>query len=241
MIRYETRGDIFWITIDRPEKRNALNLEGWRGITEGIDRAVEETRVAVITGVEDVFTAGDDIQLFEQLETIDEIEEFSDTVFDVFHGIEAASVPVVTAVNGLAYGGGCEIVAASDYSVAVPDATFALPEVRLGAPPTFAITRFEDYGGRKRGMELSLTGEPIDAGRALSWGLVNRVVSEEELEDAVEEFADAVCEASERAIRLTKRYATSRRWGPDDRTEFADRIVRGFATDDLQESAKDYR
>lgn len=237
MITYDDRGDAFWITLDRPEKRNAINMAGWNGIREGLDRAKESSRVAVITGVEDVFSAGNDIALFEGITSQDDLEAFGSTVMDVFKGIEETPVPVIAAINGLAHGGGCEIVAACDLAVAVQDASFAQPEVRLGGSPTFAITRFPEFGGHKRGMDLVLTGEPIDAETARQWGLVNRVVPSDHLEPTVAEFVDAISEAPERAIRLTKRYSNARRWEPDERDRYTDQTGRLLFGGDLKEGA----
>lgn len=237
MITHHNRGDAFWIRLDRPEKRNAINMTGWREIREGLDRGSEESRVVVITGVEDVFSAGNDIETFEQITSQDELDEFGSTVMDVFKGIEETPVPVIAAINGLAYGGGCEIVAACDLAVAVEGARFSQPEVRLGGSPTFGISRFPEFGGHKRGMELALTGEPITAETAHQWGLVNRVVSEGQLEPTVDEFVEAICEAPERAIRLTKRYSNGRRWEPDERDRYTDQTGRLLFSGNLKDGA----
>jgi len=210
MIEYEQRGDAAWITIDRPEKKNALHLEGWSDLRAALDRAAEETRVAVITGVEDSFSAGDDIALIEATETADDLDELVGVLGDVLFGIENLEIPVIAAVNGLAYGGGCEMVAAADLAVATTEATFALPEASIGAYPPYAAERVAETVGKKRFMELAMTARPVDAERALDWGLVNRVVPRGDLAATVEEFVEAVASMPAAGLRVTKRAVAAR-------------------------------
>lgn len=207
MVEYDRRGDAAWITLDRPEKKNALHLRGWEEIAACLDRASEEARVAVIVGSKDSFCAGDDINVLESLDTAANIETLCRKNFEVFQGIENTDVPVISAVNGLAYGGGCEIVLASDLAVAVEDATFALSEARIGASPGYAVDRITAAAGKKPLMEMMLTGTPIDAETALEWGFVNRVVSESELEATVEEYVTAISKSPKRTIGTIKSYA----------------------------------
>jgi enoyl-CoA hydratase/carnithine racemase len=209
MIRAETRGDARWVTIDRPEKRNALHLEGWRRLREELEHAEAESRAAVLTGVEDVFCAGDDIAVIDDAESADEVDALADALYEAFWGIERLSVPVVAAVNGLAYGGGFELVCAADLAVVVDDAALALPETTIGAYPPFAVERVGHICGRKRLMELVLTGEPIDAETACEWGLVNRVVTSERLEPTVERFVDRIGASPKRATATAKRMANT--------------------------------
>lgn len=225
MIEYEQRGDAGWITIDRPEKKNALHLEGWADLRAALDRAADESRVAVITGVEDSFSAGDDITLIEAAETADDLDELVGVLGDVLFGIENLEIPVVAAVNGLAYGGGCEMVAAADLAVATSDATFALPEASIGAYPPYAAERVAETVGKKRFMELAMTARPVDAERALDWGLVNRVVPRGDLEATVEEFVEAVAAMPAAGLRVTKRAVAAR---IQDSSEL-ERVRGGFA------------
>jgi enoyl-CoA hydratase/carnithine racemase len=217
VIHTETRGDAHWVTIDRPEKRNALHLEGWRRLGEELVRAEAESRVAVLTGVEDVFCAGDDIAVIDEAESAADVEELADALYETFWGIERLSVPVIAAVNGLAYGGGFELVCAADLAVAVDDAAFALPETTIGAYPPYAVERVGESCGRKRLMELILTGEPIDAETAHEWGLLNRVVGDGELEPAVTRFVERISESPKRATATAKRLARAPEDGARDR------------------------
>ncbi len=221
MIRAETRDDARWVIIDRPEKRNALHLDGWRRLGEELSRAESEARVAVLTGAEDVFCAGDDIGVIDEAESAAEVEALADALYETFWGIERLSVPVVAAVNGLAYGGGFELVCAADLAVAVDDAALALPETVIGAYPPYAVERVGEVCGRKRLMELVLTGEPIDSQTAYEWGLVNRVVAAEELESTVEEYVDRIGKSPKRATATAKRLARSADEGARDRVRGA--------------------
>ncbi|MDY6775927.1 MAG: enoyl-CoA hydratase/isomerase family protein [Halobacteria archaeon] len=225
MIEHEKRGDAFWITIDRPEKMNSLDLEDWEGISDGLEKAEEEARVAVITGVNDVFCAGDDIQVLDDLDDADDVEKLGEMLFDVLQGIEETGVPVIAAVNGLAYGGGFEIVAACDLAVAAQGASFALPETRIGAYPPYAVERVAEMAGRKRTMEMILTGESIDAETALDWGLVNRVVQKDEIDETVDEFVEAICMSPKRSTKIAKKYANQR----ISETGEKERMLGGFA------------
>ncbi|MFB6133097.1 MAG: enoyl-CoA hydratase/isomerase family protein [Halanaeroarchaeum sp.] len=225
MIDYETRGEAAWVALDRPEKKNAIHLDGWHDLADALDRAESEARVAVLTGVEDAFSAGDDISLIDDADTLDDVETLVDALADVVFGIESLDVPVVAAVNGLAYGGGCEIVAAADLAVATPDATFALPEARIGAYPPYVVERVGATIGKKRLMELALTGEPIDAERAADWGLVNRVVPVGDLAATVDDLVEGIVAAPAAAIRTTKRAVAASTRSGDER----DRVRAGFA------------
>lgn len=234
MITYEERGETAWITLDRPAKKNAITLDGWRDLAEALDRAEANARVAVITGVEDAFSAGDDIALIDDAETLDDIEELVGPLAAVLFGIESLDVPVVAAVNGLAYGGGCEIVAAADLAVATRDATFALPEASIGAYPPYVVERVGETIGKKRLMEMALTGQPIDAERAVEWGLINRVVPDDHLEATVDDLVEPIVDSPAASVRVTKRsVAASTRDGSE-----RDRVRGGFAQIRTDEGAR---
>lgn len=210
MIEIDRQDDVLWITMDRPEKLNALTLEGWDQFRTGLNRAAQEAKVAVVTGTGEAFCAGDDISLFESLETAEDVERLTERIYSVIQGIEEAQVPVIAAVNGVASGGGCEIVAACDLAVATEKAEFSLPETRLGFVPHFAVERMAVIGGRKRVMEMVMTGEPISPETARDWGLINRVVEPEELENEVAELVETIQKSPKRALRLSKRLANNR-------------------------------
>lgn len=208
MVSYDRREETAWITLERPSARNALNTEAHEALADAVDRASDEAQVAVVTGTGDAFCAGSDVVEIADATSAEKAAEIAATIHRLHRTIERADVPVVAAVNGIAYGGGCELVAACDLAVAVESATFSLPETRLGLTPGYALDRVGTLAGKKRLMELALIGEPIDARTAWEWGLVNRVVPDSELHDAVEEFIEPISWAPKRATAVAKRYVT---------------------------------
>jgi enoyl-CoA hydratase len=195
----EIKDGIALITLNRPDKLNALSYGLIDHLMAVLDRIEVDTsaRVVVLTGAgERAFSAGADIH------------EFSGSVRDgpntavrdfVRRGqamtarLEAFRKPVIAAVNGLAFGGGCEITEAVHLAIASDRASFAKPEINLGMPPTFGGTqRLPRLAGRKRALELLLTGDPFSPARALEIGLVNKVVPHGELLPAARELAGRI-------------------------------------------------
>lgn len=238
MISYDLRGEVAWITIDRPEKTNAISLDGWRAIEDAVESAGSEARVAVLTGTADDFSAGDDIGTMAAWEDAEDVIELADCVYGAYHGIERADVPVIAAVKGVAYGGGLELVIACDLAVATERSSFSLPEARLGAYPPFAVERVRRAGGRKRMMELVLTGEPIDATTAREWGLVNRVVPPDDLEAAVGDLVDAILQSPKRAARIAKRHANGDIRVDAERERMVGSFAEMFLSGDLEDGVR---
>ncbi|TCT02901.1 crotonase/enoyl-CoA hydratase family protein [Aquabacter spiritensis] len=171
------------LTLNRPEKLNALNYALLDSLSSFLDALETDgtVRAVIITGSGDrAFSAGADITQFSRsvrLGVPTAVRDFVRRGQAVTSRIEAFCKPVIAAVNGLAYGGGCEIVEACHLSVASEKALFAKPEIKLGMPPTFGGTqRLPRLAGRKRALEMLLTGDAFSAQRALDLGLVNEVV-----------------------------------------------------------------
>jgi enoyl-CoA hydratase/carnithine racemase len=238
VLSYDLNGDAAWITIERPAKRNALPVAGWTELAALLDRAAGEARVAVLTGVDDAFCAGDDIASLVAAETDEDVAELADALYDALFGVEALDVPVVAAVNGLAYGGGCELVAACDLAVAVEGATFALPETTIGAYPPYAVERVAATVGKKRLMELALTGDPIDAERAREWGLVNRVVADGDLREAVGAFVGSIAESPPTATRTAKQAAAAGLASADERGRVHESLATVLADEECRAAAR---
>ena len=162
-------------------------------------------RAVILTGAGDrAFSAGGDIHEFtESIRQGAEVavREFCRRGQAMTSRLELYPKPIIAAVNGIAYGGGCEITEAVHLAIASERAMFAKPEIRIGIPPTFGGTqRLPRLAGRKRALELLLTGDPFTPGRACELGLVNSVVPHEDLLPAAFEFADRVLRHSSLAV-----------------------------------------
>jgi enoyl-CoA hydratase len=176
--------NIFTITINRPDKLNALNKTVMQELNEVMLEVEqnEDIKAVIITGAgPKSFVAGADISEFQGLNH-DQGMDLAKKGQDVFFSIENCSKPVVAAVNGFALGGGCELAMACHFRLAADNAKFGQPEVNLGLIPGYGGTqRLVHLIGKGRALELLMTGNMIDANTALSYGLVNHVVSQEEL------------------------------------------------------------
>ncbi len=176
---YEVDEDsIATVTINRPDKLNALNDEVLNELSDVVAKIEndENARALIITGAgEKAFVAGADIK---EINALDEQtgQEFSQKGQRVFQAIEDLRKPVIAAVNGYALGGGCELAMACHLRIAGDDAKFGLPEVGLGLIPGYGGTqRLAHLAGRANALEMILSGEQIDAEKALKVGLINRV------------------------------------------------------------------
>ncbi|MBV8255161.1 MAG: enoyl-CoA hydratase/isomerase family protein [Chitinophaga sp.] len=172
------------ITINRPDKMNALNQTVMAELALAIDEVYsnKEIKSAVITGSgEKAFVAGADISEFLKLST-KEGEELAKKGHVIFHRIEKCPKPIIAAVNGFALGGGCELAMACHFRIASENAKFGQPEVNLGLIPGYGGTqRLTQLVGRGKAIELMMTGDMIAAADAQAWGLVNHVVPLAEL------------------------------------------------------------
>ena len=193
------------IVLNRPDKRNALSLE----LMEELIAASREvsaqaaTRVIVIEGAGAAFSAGHDLS-----EMIDRDEAFYRELFDIctllMEGLHELPQPVIAKVHGIATAAGCQLVAACDLAIAAEGTRFATPGVKIGLFCSTPMVPVSRAVGRKRAMQLLLTGEPIDAETALEWGLINRVAPAEELEHAVLELVDAITRSSSYTVATGK-------------------------------------
>jgi enoyl-CoA hydratase len=177
-----------FLTLNRPAKLNAIDYAMADALLAALDRIETDDTIGavILTGAgERAFSAGGDIAEFAvsvRAGPAAAIRDFCRRGQTMTARLESFPKPVIAAINGLAYGGGCEIVEAAHLAVASARAIFAKPEIKLGMPPTFGGTqRLPRQGGRKRALELLLTGESFGAARALELGLVNRVVPHVEL------------------------------------------------------------
>jgi len=203
-ILLKTQNGITTITINRPNKLNALNIETIQELNEAFDEANldKNTKVIILTGSgEKAFVAGADISEFADFD----VEEGQDLATEgqelLFDFVENLSTPVIAAVNGFALGGGLELAMAAHFRVASDNAKMGLPEVSLGVIPGYGGTqRLPQLVGKGRAMEMIMTAGMIDANQALNYGLVNHVTTQEELLPFCEKIAVKIMRNSPVAI-----------------------------------------
>ena len=193
------------IVLNRPDKRNALSLELMEEVIAALREAAgrEATRAIVIEGAGPVFSAGHDLS-----EMVGREQTFLASLFEtctvMMEAIHAVPVPVIAKVHGVATAAGCQLVAACDLAVAAQGTRFATPGVKIGLFCSTPMVPVSRAVGRKRAMEMLLTGEPIDAATALDWGLINRVVDSGELEAAVLELVQTIARSSSYTVATGK-------------------------------------
>lgn len=192
---FELRGAVALLTLNRPGKLNALSTELLDAIVGALDRIELDgaVRAIVVTGTGRAFSAGADIAAFQchmRAGPAEAVAHFMRPGHRMTRRVESFSKPVIAAVNGLAFGGGCELVEAAHIAFAAEGATFSKAEVNIGIIPTFGGTqRLPRNVGRKAALELILSGRVFNAAEATRLGLVNRVVPSAELLDSALAFA----------------------------------------------------
>ncbi len=202
-------GAVATITMNRPDKLNALNLELIHALgaaLTALDQGAPEIRVCILTGAgEKAFAAGADIAAMSEM-TPAAARAFAELGHRTGAALEQARFPVIGAVNGFALGGGCELALACDFLYASDKAKFGQPEVNLGVIPGFGGTqRLARRVGIGRARELCFTGDVIDANEALRIGLVNAVVPHAELMSRARETAAKIAAKGPLAIAQCKR------------------------------------
>ena len=203
-IVYEKRGATAWLTVNRPERLNALDAATVDEIREAMLDARDDRDVKgiIVTGAGKSFVAGADINHLVSLDAL-AAEASTASGQAVTSLIESLGKPVIAAVNGYALGGGCELAMACTLRIASPHAKFGQPEVKLGVIPGYGGTqRLPRLVGKGRALQMILTGEVIDAQEALRIGLVNEVVPAESLLARAQAIADAIAVNAPIATRL---------------------------------------
>jgi len=230
-MKYETRDGAAWLTLDSPETANALTYESIDDLREGLGRGEDENAV-VLTGEGEHFCSGAHLDTLASVETEEEAREYADALVGLLSDIETLDVPVIAAINGEAYGAGFEMVVACDLAVSVRDAQFAMPETQMGVAAPLTIERVAEIAGRKRVMELALTCEPIDAPKAENWGIVNRAVTSESLDNTVENYVSCIRMSDDEATRITKGRSVS---GSATYDEIRDRMTERLTDPETRE------
>jgi len=202
-IRYEADGGVGILTITRAKQLNALNKQTLDELNSALE-GLGNIRCLVVTGEgQKAFVGGADISEMADMDAA-QAKAFSKAGSAVFAKIEDLRIPVIAAVNGYALGGGCELALCCDIIIAAQSAVFAQPEVKLGVIPGFGGTRrLARKIGQSRAMLMILTGEYVNAARALETGLADRLCDGDALEEA-KALAGKIAKLSPQAVRLAK-------------------------------------
>ena len=208
VILYETEGAVARITLNRPEKRNALNDALIAGLKDALDRSKDDAaiRAIVITGAGSDFCSGADLASLQKISGASLADNVDDarSLMELFMLIRQLTVPVVAAVRGRALAGGCGLASACDIVLASANARFGYPEVKIGFVPAMVMAILRRNVSEKRAFELLTRGAEICAEEARQFGLVNQVFSEESFESEVTAYARGFEKVSKSAVALTK-------------------------------------
>lgn len=201
----EARDEIAVVTMNRPEKRNALSLELMRELTDSLDGIGRngDARAVILAAAGPVFSSGHDLSEMVG-RGVDEYRRIFDMCTELMQKIQGIPQPVIAQVQGTATAAGCQLVATCDLAVASENAQFATPGVKIGLFCTTPMVALSRAIGRKRAMEMLLTGNMVDAYTAADWGLVNHVVPAAELETETFALARQVAQASSLVVSIGK-------------------------------------
>lgn len=224
-IELSFKGIVAEIALNRPDKRNALTLDMWRGLPGLVAEAAAKARAIVVTGRGGAFSAGADIAEFEAAyATAGAALANQHAMQSAMQALETCSLPVLALVDGVCVGGGCGLALACDMRWSTPTARFAITPARLGLAYGVADTRRLVHAiGLSRAKEMLFTARTVDALTALDWGLTDRVVPADDMTTELAAFADAIGSAAPYTIAATKIIA----W----------RVAEGATQDDTQTKA----
>ena len=238
LLEVERAGGVVTLCLNRPAQRNALSRALMQELTSALTALGEDpdVRVVVLGGRGPAFSAGHDLSELVGME-LEEYREVFALCGGLMNAIHELPQPVIARVHGMATAAGCQLAAACDLVVASSGARFATPGVKIGLFCTTPMVEVTRTIGRKRALEMLLTGAPIDAETAVAWGLVNRVVAPDELEAATDELAQRIASASSLTIGIGKRaFYRQIDLGIDAAYELCQDVMsENAATDDAQE------
>ncbi len=208
-LKFERDGGVATITLNRPEKRNAISTPMIEDLFAALDTAASERsiRVVILTGAGKAFCSGMDLETLQEVAKQTPAENLGDSrrMARMFRLVYSFPKPLITAVNGAAIAGGCGLATLSDFTLAVPAAKFGYTEVRIGFIPALVSVMLRRQVGEKHARDLLLTGRIIDAAEAFRMGLVTEIVPPENLMRRVREVAHMFLEASPTSLTMTKR------------------------------------
>ena len=234
----DERAPIATVTLDDAERRNPLGLDTLRSLDRTLAGLGERTDVAVIVLAArgPAFSAGHDLR--EMTGSDDAFfRALFDACVDLMATMHRIPQPVVAKVDGVATAAGCQLVAAADLAIASTRASFATPGVRIGLFCSTPMVPLSRAIGRKRALQMLLTGEPIDAATAAAWGLVNQVVEPDDLDETVAGLAERIASFSSETIAIGKEafYDQVDRSEPDAYAFTRQVMAANAATADAQE------
>jgi methylglutaconyl-CoA hydratase len=208
-ILYGVDGGVATITMNRPEKRNAISTQMIEELLAALNEAQSDVsvRVVILTGAGKAFCAGMDLDALHAIAKQTPEENLGDSrlMARMFHRLYSFPKPVIAAVNGAAIAGGCGLATFTDITVAVPEAKFGYTEVRIGFIPALVSVLLRRQIGEKRSRELLLTGRTFDAAEAYRLGLVTEIVPAEQLTERANGYAQTMLAASPTSLEHTKR------------------------------------
>jgi methylglutaconyl-CoA hydratase len=205
-------GQIATITLNRPDKRNAMSAAMMAELQTALDEIEKShVRVGILTGAGKAFCAGMDLEMLAQIaqQSPAENQEDSRRMAKMFRRIWSFPRPLIAAVNGAALAGGCGIATLCDFTLAVPEAKFGYTEVKIGFLPAIVSVFLTRQIGEKKARDLLLTGRALEAAEAKEFGLVNEVVPPEKLVARSKELAEVLIAASPGSLSRAKRLMTS--------------------------------
>ena len=212
-VKFAIQGAVARITLDRPEKLNALDPEMLTALEDAVAQAEQSCEVRVIVlaaSGEKAFCVGADILAWTALSPLEMWSEWVRRGHRIFERLERARQPVICAIQGFAFGGGLELALACDIRIVADSARFAMPEVKLGTVPGWGGTdRLPRLIGSARAKQMIFTGEPIAADVAERWGLANEVVPSASLSDRVTELAEKIASNAPVAVQTAKQLIAS--------------------------------
>ena len=192
-IHFTSEGNIALVTLNRPNRRNALSLALMRELLDCLSEigGRRDLRVVILSAAGKVFSSGHDLSEMTGRD-INEYRSLFDVCTELMSKLQSIPQPVIAEVQGIATAAGCQLVATCDLAIASEEAAFATPGVKIGLFCTTPMVALSRAIGRKRALEMLLTGEPIDAHRAAEWGLVNRVVPADQLQAETRQLAGRI-------------------------------------------------
>jgi methylglutaconyl-CoA hydratase len=207
-LQLEFAGDVATIALNRPEKRNAISPEMIVEILSAFDEVeTSPAHALILTGAGKAFCSGMDLEALKALatQTLTQQREDADRLAKLFRRIWSFPKPTIAAVNGPAIAGGCGLATLCDFTIAVPEAKFGYPEVRIGFLPAVVSIFLIRQIGEKNARNLLLTGNTIDAAEAHRLGLVSEIVPAEQLIKSAQDLAATLLSSSPTSLRITKK------------------------------------